>query len=98
MSLSFQARDSAAQTSRRQDSLKLSTAARELASAFPEIEAVAYAPRLDLLSPDSMPSRPAFFVRFAPETRPAFRRDILERSQALLRQRLGVDSLSILEQ
>ncbi len=97
MSTALSARDSAARSSRRQDSLRVSTAARELVSAFPEIEELTYAPRLDLLSPDSVPSRPAFFVRFARETRAASRRDILVRARALLRKRLGVDSLAILE-
>lgn len=91
------ARDSAAQSARRQDSLRLSTAARELVSAFPEIDGVTYAPRLDLLSPDSVPSPPAFFIRFTRETRRASRQDILARSVALLRKRLGADSLSVLE-
>jgi hypothetical protein len=97
MSITLSARDSAAQFRRRQDSLRLSAAARELVSAFPEIVDVAYTARLNLLSSDSMPSRPAFFVRFARETRRVSRRDILVRSLALLRKRLGVDSLSVLE-
>ncbi|HET9462021.1 MAG TPA: hypothetical protein VFO56_08805, partial [Gaiellaceae bacterium] len=91
------ARDSVAQSRRRQDSLQLSTAARELVSAFPEIDGVTYAPRLELLSPDSVPSPPAFFIRFTRETRRTSRQDILARSVALLRKRLGVDTLSVLE-
>ena len=91
------ARDSAAQSRRQQESLRLSTAVHELVSAFPEIQGVTYAPRLDLLSPDSVSSPQAFFIRFARETRPASRRDILVRSLALLRKRLGADSLLVLE-
>lgn len=97
MSTALSARDSAARATRRQDSVQLSTAARELVSAFPEIEELTYAPRLNLLSPDSVPSRPAFFVRFARETRAASRRDIVVRAQSLLRQRLSADSLAVLE-
>ena len=97
LSIALSARDSAARSSRRLDSVRVSSAARELVSVFPEIEELTYAPRLDLLSPDSVPSQPAFFVRFARETRAASRRDILVRAVALLRQRLGVDSLAVLE-
>ena len=94
---SIAARDSAVQFRQRKDSLQLSTAARELVSAFPEIRGVSYAPRLDLLAPDSVPSTPVFFLQFAEATGPISRQDILVRAQALLRQRLGTDSLSVLE-
>jgi len=91
------ARDSMNQERIRQDSVRLSTVARELVLAFPEIEEVTYAPRLNLLSPDSVRSPPAVFVRFARATRLASRREIIVRSRALLRERLGADSLAVLE-
>jgi hypothetical protein len=97
MSIALATRDSTARIIRRQDSVRISTAARELVSAFPEIEELTYAPRLDILSADSVPARPAFLVRFAKETRAASRRDIVARALALLRTRLGVDSLTVLE-
>ena len=90
------ARDSAAQLRQRQDSLRLVAAAREVVSAFPEITGLAYAPHSNLLAPDSVPSPPAVFVTFAPRTRPDERQAILTRSQAMLRQRLGADSLVVL--
>ena len=91
------ARDSISQARARQDSVRLTTVARELVRAFPEIEQVTYAPRLNLLSPDSVHSPPAVFIRFARVTRAASRREILVRSRALLRERLGADSLEVLE-
>lgn len=97
ISATMAARDSGMQARRREESLRLSTVARELTSAFPEIEGVTYAPRLHLLAPDTVPSPPAFFVRFARDTRAASRRDILVRSAALLRQRLANDSVAVLE-
>jgi uncharacterized hydrophobic protein (TIGR00271 family) len=97
MSNAFSVRDSASRLSRRLDSLRISTAARELVRAFPEIEALSYTPQLNLLSPDSVPVRPAFFVRFTGETRAETRRQILARAAALLRQRLAEDSLEVLE-
>lgn len=90
------ARDSAAQLRQREDSLRLVAAAREVASAFPEIVQLSYAGRLDLLAPDSAGSPPAVFVTFAPSASLADRREILERSQSLLRSRLGLDSLVVL--
>jgi len=90
-------RDSTAQSRHREESRQLSSAASELVSAFPEIELVTYAPRLDLLAPDSAASPPAFFVRFDRGTRVASREDILVRSRALLRERTGADSLVVVE-
>ncbi|HET9276423.1 MAG TPA: DUF389 domain-containing protein [Gemmatimonadales bacterium] len=97
ISATLAARDSAAQRRLREDSLRVGTVARELVSAFPEIAGVTFAPRLDLLAPDSLPSPPAFFLRFAPGTRPAERELILERSQGLLRTRLAAPGLVVAE-
>jgi len=95
-STSSVARDSVAKGRLRQDSLRLADAAREVASAFPEIIGLAYAPQADLLAPDSVPSASAVFVTFAPRTRLGEQRAILARSQAMLRQRLGSGSLVVL--
>ncbi|MEO8139222.1 MAG: DUF389 domain-containing protein, partial [Gemmatimonadota bacterium] len=81
-SASSMTRDSIAADRLRRDSLMLAAAAREVASTFPEIIGLAYAPRADLLAPDSVPSVPAVFVTFAPRTRPSEQRVILVRSQA----------------
>jgi uncharacterized hydrophobic protein (TIGR00271 family) len=89
-------RDSATQARARQDSLRVVTAVRDLAAAFPEIAELTYAPQLDLLAPDSAGSPPAVLVRFAPRIRLAERQFILERSQALLRSRLGSDRLIVM--
>ncbi len=89
------ARDSAAQQRQRQDSLRLHAAARDVARTFPEIVELSYASRLNLLAADSVRSPPTVFVRFGPRVRPAERPGILTRSQALLRSRLGLDSLIV---
>ncbi len=94
-STSSLARDSIVQDRLRQDSLRLADAAREVASAFPEIIGLAYAPKADLLAPDSVPSAPGVFVQFAPRTRQSEQRAILARSQAMLRQRLGSGGLVV---
>jgi len=96
LSVRTTARDSAAQARQRQDSLRLTAAAREVAGAFPEIISLAYALRANLLAPDSARAPPAVFLSFAPSTRASERRAILERSQALLRLRLGAESLLVL--
>lgn len=90
-------RDSAAASRARQDSLRRVSLARELASAFPEIQAVTWTPRLDLLAPDSVRTPPAYLLTFAPVTPAAVRRDILGRVQALVAVRLGPDSAVVLE-
>ncbi|MDH4044367.1 MAG: DUF389 domain-containing protein [Gemmatimonadota bacterium] len=97
-SISSMARDSVAQDRLRRDSLQLAAAAREVASAFPEIIGLAYARQANLLAPDSALSAPAVFVTFAPRTRPSEQRAILARSQAMLRERLGSGSLVVLAQ
>lgn len=91
------ARDSALKLRRREEETRVSTAARELAIAFPEVVRVTYAPRLDLLSPDSLASPPIFLLSFASGTPRGTRRAILMRSQALLRTRLGQADLSVVE-
>lgn len=97
MSGSFAARDSAAAHRRREEGDRLAAAARELVSAFPEIIAVSHALRLDLLAADSVSSPPAFFVRFDDGATAAKREEILARALGMLRSRLGVDSLAVLE-
>ena len=95
MAASTAARDSAARSRLRQDSLRLQAAAREVASAFPEITEVAYAPRSNLLAPDSTPPPPTVFVTFAPRTRAAAQRTILGRAQEVLRSRLESPTLVV---
>lgn len=97
MSTNLAARDSSVQVKHLQDSVRLASAIRELVSAFPEIEGVTYAARLNLLSTDSVPAGPAVFVVFRRGTRAATRRVSLVRAQALLRTRLGADDLLVLE-
>jgi hypothetical protein len=89
------ARDSLWQARQRQDTVRLSAAARELAGAFPEIVELAYAPRANLLAPDSLDPGPVVFVAFAPRTPAGTRRDIVARSEALLRERLGLSTLTV---
>ena len=90
------ARDSLRLVREREDSLKLVAAAREVASAFPEVTGLAFAPSANLLAPDSARAPPAVFLSFGLRTPPAERRAILIRTQAMLRQRLGSDSLIVL--
>jgi hypothetical protein len=71
--------------------------ARELAAAFPEIERITFAPRLDLLEPDSSASSAAVLIGFGRKASRVSRRDILRRSGALLRQRLAPESVVVLE-
>ncbi len=89
------ARDSAMQARQQSESLRLQAAAREVASAFPEIVELSYAGRLNLLA-DSAASPPAVFIRFDARVRAAERRSILPRAQSLLRNRLAQDSLVVL--
>jgi uncharacterized hydrophobic protein (TIGR00271 family) len=89
------ARDSVSTARARADSVRISSVARELASAFPEIEAVAYTRRLNMLAPDSVRSPRAFLVTFAEETRARAQRDILVRARALVRTRLDGDSILV---
>jgi uncharacterized hydrophobic protein (TIGR00271 family) len=90
------ARDSAAQVRLQADSLRLMSAAREVASAFPEIAGFAFATRANLLAGDSTARAPSVFLSFAPVSlTPRERQDILDRSQAMLRQRLGLPGLRV---
>lgn len=88
-------RDSAAVLRVRQDTLRLLAVAREVASAFPEIEAIAYARSQNLLAADSIRSRQALLVTFGARLRPSARDDIIARAQALVRTRLGSDSVAV---
>jgi uncharacterized hydrophobic protein (TIGR00271 family) len=96
LSVRATARDSAVQARERQDSLRLTAAAREVAGAFPEIIGLAYAPRSNLLAPDSARAPPAVFLTFAPTVSARERQAILGRSLAMLRLRLGAESLVVL--
>jgi uncharacterized hydrophobic protein (TIGR00271 family) len=90
------ARDSALSLRQRQDSVSLVMLAREVAGAFPEVQAMVYAPRLDLLA-DSANARPALLLTFTPRTNAGRRRDLLERIGALVRVRLMNDSITVVE-
>jgi len=94
------ARDSAAASAvatGRRDSIPATAVARELAGAFPEIIAVAYLARPDLLAPDSARLPPTLLLTFDPGTSAASRRDILQRAEAWLRVRVPADSLAVAE-
>jgi uncharacterized hydrophobic protein (TIGR00271 family) len=91
------ARDSAAALNARRDSITLRALAHEVASAFPEIQSIAYSPRLDLLAPDSVPSPRALLLTFAPRVAPASRRELLARARALVLARLGPDTVTVIE-
>ncbi|MGQ0765471.1 MAG: DUF389 domain-containing protein [Gemmatimonadota bacterium] len=91
------ARDSSNSTRQRQDSGRYVSAARELASTFPEIDRISQIVRLDLLGADSASSAPAFMITFGVGVRPVERRSIMERSEAFLRARLAVPSLRVIE-
>jgi uncharacterized hydrophobic protein (TIGR00271 family) len=89
------ARDSAAAARVRQDSVQLAGLARELSGVFPEIRAITYTARLDLLASDTSATRAAFLVTFDPRTTRATRNRIVTRAQALVRSRLS--STTVLE-
>lgn len=98
--LALAARDSAAVSAAavgRRDSVSLAAVARELAGAFPEIIAVAYVARPDLLAPDSARLAPGLLLTFDPGTPAASRRDILQRARSLVLVRVPGDSMAILE-
>jgi len=90
------ARDSAVQVRLRGDSLRIAAAAREVASAFPEIEGFAFTPRSNLLASDTAGSVAAVFLTFNSSTALRQRRDILDRAQAMLRRRLELPGLVVL--
>lgn len=91
------ARDSAAVKAEQEQGIRIESVARELASAFPEIQRIAYVSRLNLLAPDSVPSPPAFIVTFNNGIPAAARAGIVARSQALLRSRLGRSDFAVIE-
>jgi uncharacterized hydrophobic protein (TIGR00271 family) len=97
VSLASASRDSVALLRARRDSVQLAVAARELVMAFPEIEAISYAPRLNLLAPDSVSSPPGFLVSFARGTATVARRRIAERATALVRSRLDNSQIVVVE-
>lgn len=75
------------------DTARIRLVAREMASAFPEFLTVAYAPQADLLAVDSVRPRPTLFVEFGDAVNGTKRGEILQRAQALLRTRIGADSI-----
>jgi len=89
-------RDSAARVLLGVDSSRLGAAARELAAAFPEIAALTWAPRSNLLAHDSAQSPPAMIITFSAGVGTAERRAILPRVQALLAERLQIDSVVLI--
>lgn len=89
-------RDSASLAQAQRDTARLFAVARELASAFPEIQTVGYARWLNMLVPDSVRSSSAFLVTFGARSGRATRADILQRAQALVRTRLGSDSFVVM--
>jgi uncharacterized hydrophobic protein (TIGR00271 family) len=96
VSSSSSARDSLLQIRQQEERTRLNAAAREAASAFPEITGIAFATRANLLIVDSTASPPAVFVTFSPRTPSGTQRAIIERAQGMLRQRLGQPSLVVL--
>jgi uncharacterized hydrophobic protein (TIGR00271 family) len=96
VSASSAARDSILQFRQQEERTRVNAAAREVASAFPEIASLAFAPRSNLLLPDSTSSPPAVFITFVPRTPTGTRRSIIERTRAMLRQRLGQPDLEVL--
>ena len=92
------ARDSATAQRQREDSLRPAAIAREVASAFPEMERISFTPKLDLLAPDSLPSPPAFLVWFRPGISPAAQRDLLTRAEALVRSRYSSETIRVVGQ
>jgi uncharacterized hydrophobic protein (TIGR00271 family) len=92
------ARDSAVAQRQREDSLRPTAIAREVASAFPEMERISFTPKLDLLAPDSLPSPPAFLVWFRSGIDAAARRDLLTRAEALVRSRYGSETIRVVGQ
>lgn len=95
VSASSATRDSLSQSRQRQDSLRMRAAAREVASGFPEVTGLAYAPRSDLLASDSVRPPPTMFVTFATGTRIREQRAILDRLEPMLRQRLELPTLLV---
>lgn len=78
------------------DTAQMRTVASEMASAFPEFTAVAYAPQSNLLASDSLAPPPTLFVQFASSVRSADRAALLTRAEALVRTRLKTDSIRVL--
>ncbi len=92
------ARASAVRTAVRSplDTSRIREIARDVNGAFPEIVTIAYAPQANLLAADSVAPPPTLLVEFAVATPPDMREDVLRRAQALVRTRVGGDSLRLL--
>jgi uncharacterized hydrophobic protein (TIGR00271 family) len=97
VSMAAASRDSSIAVRARRDSITLEALSGEVASAFPEIRAIAYVPQLNLLAADSARSPRVLLLTFAPRTSPTSRREILIRAGALVKARLGSDSMVVLE-
>lgn len=78
------------------DTAQMRVVASEMASAFPEFTAVAYALQSNLLAPDSVPPPPTLLVEFARTVRVSARAELLQRAEALVRARLQTDSIRVL--
>jgi uncharacterized hydrophobic protein (TIGR00271 family) len=77
------------------DTSRIREIARDVNGTFPEIVAIAYAPQANLLAVDSLAPPPTLLVEFASATPPETRTDVLRRAQALVRTRVGGDSLRL---
>jgi uncharacterized hydrophobic protein (TIGR00271 family) len=77
------------------DTSRIREIARDVNGTFPEIVAIAYAPQANLLAVDSLAPPPTLLVEFASATPPDTRTDVLRRAQALVRTRVGGDSLRL---
>lgn len=77
------------------DTAQIRVVAREMASAFPEFVSVAYAAQANLLANDSVRPPPTLFVQFGANINDVSRREILGRAQALVRTRIGSDSIRL---
>ncbi len=77
------------------DTAQIRRVAREMASAFPEFITVAYAAQANLLASDSLRPPPTLFVEFGANISGASRLEILGRAQALVRTRIGSDSIRL---
>ncbi len=77
------------------DTSRIREIARDVNGTFPEIVAIAYAPQANLLAADSVAPPPTLLVEFAAATTADTREDVLRRARALVRSRVGGDSLRL---
>lgn len=89
-------RDSATAGRTRDAGRLISDVARELAATFPEISGVTHVSQLNLLAPDTA-STEAFLVTFGNGVRRETRLDVLQRAQALARNRLAAPRIVVQE-